>query len=501
MDFFSNIALGLYTTLEPGNLFYCFLGTLLGTLIGVLPGIGPLATVAMLLPLTYALTPTTSLIMLAGIYYGAQYGGSTTAILVNLPGEANSAVTTLDGYQMARKGRAGPALAAAAISSFAAGTIVTLLIAAVAKPLTLIATSFGAAEYFALLVVGLVSSVAMASGSTLKALSMIVLGLLLGLTGTDINSGYARFTFGQVELLDGLGLVALAVGLFGIGEIMRNLEDSDTRQSIVPETGSLMPSRSDLKRIIAPTLRGTFIGSFLGVLPGGGAMLATFMSYNIEKKISPNSHEFGHGAIEGVAAPEAANNASAQASFIPMLTLGIPSNALMALMMGAMLIHGISPGPLVMTTNPALFWGLIASMWIGNVMLVILNLPLIGIWVSLLRLPYSILFPAIVIFCCIGVYSVNNSSMEVYQIAGAGLIGYFLVKIKCEPAPFLIGFILGPLIEVYLRRALIISDGDPSVFVTRPLSATFLAIAAIALVVVSLPSLSKKREEVFSEEE
>lgn len=499
MDLLNHLALGLSVALSPANILYCFIGTLLGTLIGVLPGIGPLATIAMLLPLTYGLTPTASLIMLAGIYYGAQYGGSTTAILVNLPGEANSAVTTIDGYQMARNGRAGPALAAAAISSFIAGTIATILIALVAKPLTALAYSFGAAEYFSLLVVGLVSSVALASGSTLKALSMIVLGLLLGLTGTDVNSGYPRFTFERAELLDGMDLVALAVGLFGVGEILRNLENADVRQSIVSKVGSVIPSRSDLARMIAPALRGTSIGSFLGILPGGGAMLATFLSYNVEKKVSANSAEFGKGAIEGVAAPEAANNASAQSSFIPMLTLGIPSNALMALLMGAMLIHGISPGPLVMTKNPELFWGLIASMWIGNVMLVILNLPLIGVWVSLLRLPYSVLFPAIIVFCCIGVYSVNNSSFEVYQVAVAGLIGYVLIKLKCEPAPFIIGFILGPMIETYLRRTLIISDGDPMVFLTRPLSALFLLIAALALAVICLPAMSSRRTAVFTE--
>jgi TctA family transporter len=499
MDLLANLALGLSVALSPANILYCFIGTLLGTLIGVLPGIGPLATIAMLLPLTYGLTPTASLIMLAGIYYGAQYGGSTTAILVNLPGEANSAVTTIDGYQMARNGRAGPALAAAAISSFIAGTIATILIALVAKPLTALAYSFGAAEYFSLLVVGLVSSVALASGSTLKALSMIVLGLLLGLTGTDVNSGYPRFNYGRTELLDGLDLVALAVGLFGVSEILKNLEHADVRQSIVAKIGSIIPSRSDLTRMIAPALRGTAIGSFLGILPGGGAMLATFLSYNVEKKVSANSAEFGKGAIEGVAAPEAANNASAQSSFIPMLTLGIPSNALMALLMGAMLIHGISPGPLVMTKNPELFWGLIASMWIGNVMLVILNLPLIGMWVSLLRLPYSVLFPAIIVFCCIGVYSVNNSPFEVYLVALAGLIGYVLIKLKCEPAPLIIGFILGPMIETYLRRTLIISDGDPTVFLTRPLSAMFLLIAAAALVLICLPALSKKRTEVFAE--
>ncbi|MFO1085267.1 MAG: tripartite tricarboxylate transporter permease [Reyranellaceae bacterium] len=500
MALFQNLDLGFSVALLPQNLLYCFLGTLLGTVVGVLPGIGPLATIAMLLPATFGLPPTTALIMLAGIYYGSQYGGSTTAILLNLPGESSSAVTTIDGYQMARQGRAGPALAAAGLGSFFAGTVATILIALVARPLTAVALSFGPAEYFSLLVVGLVSSIALASGSIVKAIGMIGLGLLLGLTGTDIYTGTQRFTFGSAELYDGFDFVAIAVGVFGIGEILRNLESADVRKAIVTEVGSLMPTRGDFRRMVGPAVRGTAIGSFLGILPGGGALLSSFVAYNIEKKVSPHSAEFGKGAIEGVTAPEAANNAGAQTSFIPMLSLGVPSNVVMALMIGAMIIQGIVPGPNVITKNPDLFWGLIASMWVGNAMLFVLNLPLVGIWVKLLSIPYTILFPAIVAFCCIGAYSVGNSSFAVFEIAAAGLIGYLLVKLDCELAPFILGFILGPMLEEYLRRALIISAGDPSVFVTRPISAGLLLLAAIALVFVSLPAISKKREEVFVEE-
>lgn len=501
MDLIANLGLGFSVALHPWNLLYCFVGVLLGTVVGVLPGLGPLATVAMLLPLTFGLDPVASLIMLAGIYYGSQYGGSTTAILVNLPGESASAVTTIDGYQMALKGRAGPALAAAALGSFFAGTVATVLIALVATPLTAMALSFGSAEYFSLMVVGLISSISLASGSILKAIAMICLGLLLGLTGTDIYTGAPRFTFGYIELLDGIDFVAIAVGVYGIGEILRNLEAGDATSKVIAKVTNLWPTRNDLKRIVAPAIRGTFIGSFLGVLPGGGALLSSFVAYNVEKKTSPNAAEFGKGAIEGVAAPEAANNAGAQTSFIPMLALGIPSNVVMALMIGAMIMQGIVPGPNVVTTNPDLFWGLIASMWVGNAMLVVLNLPLIGLWVSLLRIPYTILFPAIIAFCCIGVYSVDNSAFAVYMVTISGLAGYLLMKLECEPAPFVLGFILGPMLEEHLRRAMLMSSGDPSVFVTRPISAVLLAIAAIALFVVSRPNVSKRREEVFVEEE
>ena len=501
MELFDNLSLGFATATTLYNLGFCFIGVLLGTLIGVLPGIGPTATIAMLLPVTFQIgDPTSALIMLAGIYYGAQYGGSTTAILINLPGESSSAVTAIDGYQMARQGRAGSALATAAIGSFVAGTVATFLVALLAPPLTTIALKFGAAEYFSLMVMGLVSSIALASGSIVKALAMVVLGLLLGLVGTDIYSGTPRFNLGIREYSDGLNFVAVAVGVFGIAEILRNLENENERSVAVKKITSLMPTREDWRRMIAPILRGTGLGSALGILPGGGAILASFASYTVEKRVSKNPPEFGHGAIEGVAGPESANNAGAQTSFIPLLTLGIPANPVMALMIGAMIIQGIVPGPNVATEQPALFWGIIASMWIGNVMLVILNLPLIGLWVKLLTVPYYVLFPIIMAFCSIGIYSVNANIFDLYSVAFFGLVGYMLVKLRCEPAPLLLGFVLGPLLEENLRRAMILSRGDFSTFVTRPISATLLAISAIVLIVVLLPSIRKKREEVFVED-
>jgi putative tricarboxylic transport membrane protein len=501
MDLFDNLSLGFSTATTLFNLGFCLMGVLLGTLIGVLPGIGPTATIAMLLPITFQIgDPVSSLIMLAGIYYGAQYGGSTTAILINLPGESSSAVTAIDGYQMARKGRAGAALAVAAIGSFFAGTVSTFLVALLAPPLTAIALQFGAAEYFSLMVVGLVSSVALAHGSIVKALAMVVLGLLLGLVGTDIYSGAPRFNLGIREYSDGLNFVAVAVGVFGIAEILRNLEDEHERTVLVKSVTGLMPTRDDWRRMVAPILRGTALGSALGILPGGGAILASFASYTVEKRVSKHPGEFGKGAIEGVAGPESANNAGAQTSFIPLLTLGIPANPVMALMIGAMIIQGIVPGPNVATEQPALFWGIIASMWIGNLMLIVLNLPLIGLWVKLLTIPYYVLFPIIMGFCSIGVYSVNSNVYDLYSVAFFGILGYALVKLRCEPAPLLLGFVLGPLLEENLRRAMIISRGDPSVFVTRPISATLLFIALAVLVVVFLPAVRKKREEVFVEE-
>jgi len=502
MELFNHLALGLSVVLSVQNLFFCFVGCFLGTAIGVLPGVGPMATIAMLLPITYTMGPETALIMLSGIYYGALYGGSTTAILINLPGESAAAVTTIDGYQMARQGRAGPALAVAALGSFFAGTVVTLLIALVAIPMTKIALSFGSHEYFALMVLGLISSVALASGSLLKALGMIVLGLLLGLTGTDIYTGQARFTFGMIELSDGIELVAIAVGLFGIAEILRNMEN-ESKEGLpsVLKIGRLMPSREDLRRSIGPVLRGTGLGAVLGVLPGGGALLSSFASYTMEKKLSKHPEEFGHGAIEGVAGPESANNAGAQSAFIPMLSLGIPGNAVTALLLGAMILQGIAPGPNVITQQPEMFWGLIASMWVGNLMLVLLNLPLVGLWVSMLKVPYRSLFPAIIVFCCIGVFSVHNSEFHVYQITVFGILGYLFYKLEGEPAPFILGFILGPLMEEHFRRAMIISRGDAMSFFERPISASLLILAVVALIAVSLPYFSKKREEVFVEED
>jgi putative tricarboxylic transport membrane protein len=503
MELFDNLALGFSVAFTLQNLIYAFVGCLLGTLIGVLPGIGPLATIAMLLPVTYGLEPVAALIMLAGIYYGAQYGGSTTAILVNLPGESSSVVTVIDGYQMARKGRAGPALAAAGMGSFFAGCVGTLVLAAFAPPLTEVALSFGPSEYFALMVLGLIGAVVLASGSLLKALAMIVLGLLIGLVGTDVNSGVARFSFDIPELTDGINFVVIAMGIFGYGEIISNLsQDESKREVFTGKVQGLMPTKEDFKRMLPAVMRGTALGSVLGILPGGGALLSSFAAYTIEKKtkLKPGEVPFGQGNIRGVAAPESANNAGSQTSFIPLLTLGIPPNAVMALMVGAMTIHNIQPGPQVMTSNPELFWGLIASMWIGNLMLIVLNLPLIGVWVKLLSVPYRWLFPAILMFCAIGVYSTNNNSFDIWMVAVFGLIGYSFIKLGCEPAPLLLGLILGPMMEEYLRRALLISRGDWSVFVTRPISASLLAAALLLLVIVLLPSIKKKREEAFVED-
>ena len=503
MELFDNLALGFGVAFTFQNLMYAFVGCLLGTLIGVLPGIGPLATIAMLLPATYALPPVAALIMLAGIYYGAQYGGSTTAILVNLPGESSSVVTVIDGYQMARNGRAGPALAAAGMGSFFAGCVGTLILAAFAGPLTELAFKFGPAEYFSLMILGLIGAVVLASGSLLKAIAMILLGLLLGMVGTDVNSGVARYSFDIAELTDGIGFIVIAMGVFGYGEIISNLaKSSSEREVFTASVSGLMPTREDFQRMVPAVLRGTALGSLLGILPGGGAVMAAFAAYTIEKKtkLQPGEVPFGKGNIRGVAAPEAANNAGSQTSFIPLLTLGIPPNAVMALMVGAMTIHNIQPGPQVMTSNPELFWGLIASMWIGNLMLVILNLPLIGIWIRLLSVPYRWLFPSIVLFCAIGVYSTNNNTFDIWMVAIFGVIGYLFIKLGTEPAPLLLGFILGPMMEEYLRRALLLSRGDWSVFITRPLSAGLLVAALVLLVVVLLPSVKAKREEAFVED-
>ncbi len=484
MELLSHLALGFSVALTPINLFYALIGSLLGTLIGVLPGIGPVATIAMLLPTTYALQPVSALIMLAGIYYGAQYGGSTTSILINMPGETSSAVTCLDGHQMALKGEAGAALAIAALGSFFAGCVATVFIAAVSVPLSELALKFGPAEYFSLMTLGLIGAVVLAHGSLLKAIAMIVLGLLLGIVGTDVNSGVARFDFGIPELTDGIGVVSVAMGLFGFAEIIVNL----------------VPTREDFAASWKAVLRGTGLGALLGILPGGGAVLGSFAAYTLEKKIAKDPSRFGKGAIEGVAAPESANNAGAQTSFIPLLTLGIPSNAVMALMIGAMMIQGIAPGPQVMTERPQLFWGMIASMWVGNLMLVVLNLPMIGIWIKLLTVPYRILYPAILMFCAIGVYTISNASFDVSQTAFFGFLGVLFVKLECEPAPLLLGFVLGPMMEENLRRAMLLSRGDPTVFVTRPLSAAMLIAAVLLILLIALPNIRRKREEAFQEE-
>lgn len=500
MNLVSDLGLGFATALSLHNLAYCFLGALVGTLIGVLPGLGPVATIAILLPLTFGLEPTTALIMLAGIFYGAQYGSSTTAILINLPGEASSVVTAIDGYQLARDGKAGKALATAAMGSFFAGCVATLVIATMGPILSGVALSFGPAEYFSLMLLGLIASVALASGSVVKALAMIVIGVIFGLVGQDLTTGAPRLTFGSQYLLDGFDFVAIAMGLFGLAEIMKNLEEgSAERESSVKKVGRLLLSREEFRSIVKPVLRGTLAGSVLGILPGGGATVGAFAAYILEKRISKTPERFGRGALEGVAAPESANNAGAQTSFIPLLTLGIPANATMAMMAGALILHGITPGPNIITNEPALFWGLIVSMLVGNVMLLVLNLPLIGIWVKLLSVPYRVLFPMIVVLCCIGVYTVGNSVDDVLVMAGFGVLGYVFIKLGCEPAPLLLGLVLGPMLEQNLRRAMLTARGDPMVFVTRPISATLLAIALLCLVMLLLPAIRSKRETTFQE--
>jgi len=500
MDLIANLWFGFGVAVTPTNIGLCLIGALVGTLIGVLPGIGPLATIAMLLPITFGLPPVGALIMLAGIYYGAQYGGSTTSILINIPGESSSVVTALDGHQMAKQGRAGPALAIAAIGSFIAGCFSTVLVAALGAPLTSVALMFGPAEYFSLMVLGLVFAVVLARGSVPKAIAMILMGLLMSTVGSDIETGQSRMAFDIPELADGIGFVTVAMGVFGYAEIMRNLETTESRDIVQAKVTGLMPTMKDLKDSSGAIARGTILGSILGILPGGGAVIAAFAAYTFEKKMSKNPERFGRGAIEGVAAPESANNAAAQTSFIPLLTLGIPPNAVMALMVGAMTIHGIVPGPQVMTKQPELFWGLICSMWIGNLMLVVINLPLVGLWVRLLRVPYRMLFPAILIFCAIGVYSINNAPADAVMVAAFGLVGYWLSKHDFEPAPMLLGFVLGPLMEENLRRAMLIARGDPSTFFTRPISGGLLVLAMILLGLAVLPMIRKKRDEVFVEE-
>ncbi len=499
MDLLANLSLGFSVALSPANLFFCLLGALVGTLIGVLPGIGPLATIAMLLPLTYHLEPVTALIMLAGIYYGAQYGSSTTAILVNLPGETSSVVTTLDGHQMARNGRAGAALAIAALGSFFAGTVSTLVIAVASPPLAQLGLQFQAPEYFSLMMVGLIGAIVLAHGSVVKAIAVTLLGLFLGLVGTDLNSGNERFTLGFPELADGVGFVIIAMGLFGVADILVNLE-REHAPAMTAVIGRLWPTRQEFRQAAPAAVRGTILGSLVGVLPGGSAALAAFASYALEKKVARDPSRFGRGAVEGVAGPESANNAASQASFIPTLTLGIPANALMALMMGAMQIFGVTPSPRIIAEQPNFFWGIVCSMWIGNFMLLIINLPMIGIWVQLLRLPYRLLHPIILLMCCIGVYSLNSSSFDVLLMLAFGVLGYLLLKFGCEPAPLLLGFVLGPLMEENLRRALLVSRGDPWVFIERPISGVLLAVSAVLLLAVLFPALRRKREEALREE-
>ncbi|WGF88067.1 tripartite tricarboxylate transporter permease [Marinivivus vitaminiproducens] len=501
MELLEHLAMGFEAALSFQNLSYATIGVVLGTAIGVLPGLGPVPTIAMLLPLTYALPPESAVIMLAGIFYGSQYGGSTTSILVNIPGESSSVVICLDGHQMARKGRAGTALATAAIGSFVAGTVATVLVAAFAPFLSRLAFQFGPAEYFSLMVLGLIGAVALAHGSILRAIGMILVGVLLSLVGTDITSGGQRFTAGFPELFDGVEFVALAMGLFGLAEVIGNAGGAAHRQLLTTTIDGLWPTRDDLRRMTPAIVRGTSLGSVLGLLPGGGATLSSFAAYALEKKVSRRPRSFGTGVVEGVAAPEAANNAAAQTSFIPMLTLGLPGNAVMALMIGALMLHNIQPGPQVIATNPTLFWGLVASMWIGNLILVILNLPMIFIWVKILSIPYRYLYPSIIVISCIGVYSVTNDVFGVFLMAVFGVVGYLLVQLGCEIAPMLLGFVLGQSLEAYFRRAMLISDGSFSVFVTRPLSAALLLLAAAVIVAFLVPSSARKREEVFQEAE
>jgi TctA family transporter len=499
-DLFGNIAMGFGVALSWKNLFLCLMGCLLGTLIGVLPGIGPLTAIAMILPITFGVGPTGAMIMLAGVFYGAQYGGSTTAILVKIPGETSSVITVLDGHAMALQGRGGAALAIAAIASLFAGTVVTMVIATLGPPLANIALLFHSADYVSVMLLGLVSAVVLAHGSVLKAVAMIALGVALGAVGTDIQSGEYRMTMGFQILYDGLGFVPISMGIFGLAEIIHNIETGAKTGIVAGQVGSLMPTRKDLRDCLPAMVRGTAIGTLFGILPGGGPTIAAFSAYSLEKKSARDPSRFGKGAIEGVAAPEAANNAAAQACFIPMLSLGIPPNALMALMVGALMIHGITPGPNIIAKQPELFWGLIASMWIGNVMLVILNLPLIGIWVRLLQVPYSYLFPSILIFCCIGTYTLNSSTGEILVMTIFGVVGYAFRKLDCEPAPLLLGLVLGPMLEDNFRRAMTLSGGDWSVFVTRPLSLGFLVACVALLAAMALPTFRKGREEAFREE-
>ena len=498
MDLISNLNTGFGVALSLQNLAFALGGVFIGTLIGVLPGLGPVPAIAMLLPSIYTLDPTAALIMLAGVYYGAQYGGSTTAILINLPGESSSVVTAIDGYQMARQGRAGPALAVAGLGSFFAGCVGTLVLAGFAPALAGIAFAFGPAEYAALMLVGIIGAVVLASGSVLKAIGMVLLGLLLGMINTDALSGVERFTFDIPELNDGLGFVAVAMGLFGFGEIIGNLNvPAQSREVFTREVKNLWPSKDDFRQAMPAVLRGTALGAVLGVLPGGGAILASFAAYALEKRVSSTPERFGKGAIQGVAGPESANNAAAQTSFIPMLTLGIPPNPVMALMIGAMVVMGITPGPKVMTENPQLFWGLIASMWIGNLMLIILNLPFIGIWVRLLTVPYRFLFPAIVCFCVIGLYTLSYNNFDIYLAGVFAAIGFAFIKLRCEAGPLLLGMVLGPMLEENLRRTLLVARGDWSVIITRPISGTLVVLAALMLVAALLPSVRQRRDRAF----
>jgi putative tricarboxylic transport membrane protein len=490
MDLLSNLQLAFSVVFQLNNLLFCFIGVLIGTLVGVLPGLGPVATMSLLLPSTFHISPVSAIIMLGGIYYGAQYGGSTTSILLNIPGEASSIVTCLDGYQMARQGRAGPALGISAFASFLAGTLATILIMLIAPPLTKFALRFGPPEYFALMFLGITILTYLAQGSMVKALMMACVGIFMGTIGTDTISGTERFTYRSYTLMDGLGLVPVVMGLFGISEVLTNIEESLKRDVYQTRISNLLPSLKDWKDSTLPIIRGSFIGFFLGILPGAGAIISSFGAYAVEKKISKEPEKFGKGAIEGVAAPEAANNAASQAAFIPLLTLGIPANVVMAILLGALMIHGIKPGPLLAKNHPDLFWGVIGSMYIGNAMLLVLNLPLIGMWVKILKIPYPILFPLILLFCLIGCYSVNNNIVEVVIMIVFGIIGYLMRKFEYEGAPLVLAFVLSPMIENAFRQSLTMSHGSFSIFFGRPISCTLLIMAVILLIA---PLVLKKR--------
>ena len=495
--FFDNLAMGCHVAFSLGNLVYCFLGVLIGTLIGVLPGIGPVGTISLLLPVTFGMSPTSAIIMLAGIYYGAQYGGSTTSILVNIPGEATSVITCLDGYQMARQGRAGPALGIAAFGSFIAGTIGTVIVMLVAVPLSAVALRFGPPEYFSLIILALAILSYLAHGSVVKAIIMAIIGISLSQIGIDSVTGRTRFTFGILDLQDGLGLVPVVMGLFGVAEVLENLEESLNIEVFKTKIKNLLPNLKDWAESIGAIIRGSFLGFFLGILPGGGAIMSTFVSYALEKKLSKHPEKFGTGMIAGVAGPESANNAASSGAFIPLFTLGFPSNAITALLLGALMIHGVQPGPSLIEKHPDIFWGTIVSMYIGNVMLVILNLPLIGLWVKILKVPYKILFPLLLLLCIIGSYSTNNSKFDVLVMLIFGVMGYVFRKFEYELAPLVIAFVLGPILETSLRQSLLISKGDISIFFVRPISVACLIIAFVVLLLpVALRQGRRIREKI-----
>ncbi len=501
MDVLTHLITGFSVSFSLANIWYCFVGCLVGTAVGVLPGLGPTATIALLFPLTLNLSPVTAIIMLAGIYYGAMYGGSTTSILVNIPGEAASVVTCLDGYQMARKGRAGAALGISAFASFIAGTLSVFGLAFMAPMIASFALKFGATEYFSMIVVGLVAVTFLSQGSMLKSMMMIFLGLFLSTVGQDSITGEPRFQYGLIQLQDGLDFIPLIMGCFGISEILINIEDKSHRQVFADRISGLLPTLKDWGRSIFPILRGTVMGFFFGTLPGGGAVLGSFASYATEKKCTRNPDEFGKGAIEGVAGPEAANNAASQGAFIPLLTLGIPSNSVMALLVGALIVHGVQPGPLLMTSSPDVFWGIITSMYLGNFFLLLLNLPLIGLWVRMLMVPYPILFPLILLICMIGCFSLNYSVFDISMMGIFGIVGYILRKLNFELTPLVLAFVLGPLLEDKLRHALLIHHGDLSVFFTRPISAVFLSVAFALVLMQLIPSLRKRKAVVLEESE